>query len=140
MVQLALWSWPFINIYNSFITDSLHQDSNGMIVHLIKFIRALVESRVGDTQEEKLMARVNQRLGSMSTLLGARIATLGFAAPQLNAEERKGMWKFLPAAANGLWHDDIVSFVADYAQWQQLRDSPIHTTSSVLVLKKYTAR
>jgi hypothetical protein len=140
-LQLALWGWPCTNVYRIFITDVLHQDYNGMIKHFITALKQLAVLRFGSQAEaDRKWAAINHKLASMSALLGARIPTQGFDAPQLNAMERKGMWQFLAVAANGTWPDDMVHFVAEYAKLQHLRDSPVHTASSTLQLRQQTAR
>jgi hypothetical protein len=139
--ELALWSWPYTNAYEVFITDTLHQDSNGMIKHFVNALRKQRAHQLGSAAAEvREWDNINGRLSDMRHLPGARIPTLAFNAKQLNAEERRGMWKFLAVAANGTWPDDMVQFVAEYGRWQQLRDSPTHTESSVLHLKEWTIK
>ncbi|KAL0023969.1 hypothetical protein WJX77_004397 [Trebouxia sp. C0004] len=56
------------------------------------------------------------------------------------AEERRGMLKTIFLAINGVLPDAIVVLFAEYARYQQLRDMPIQTDSTLCTLEKLIHR
>jgi hypothetical protein len=116
------------------------QDHNGNTKHMIDGSQKFLVHEHGQAAADKIMGKINQNLVEMRSCHEAFYPSQGLDAPLMHAEERKGIIKFLAVAMYGLVPDSVAELFAEYARWQQLRDYPNHTDTSLEFLAELTTR
>lgn len=112
---VAIWDLnPEIDCYQLFAIDRLHQDFNGMTLHLIQALDQYLVDKVGPAAAGRIRGEINGRLHNLRGYHEAFYPSQGLDAKFVHAEERRGLMKFLPIVLRGLEHipDDIVDVFA----------------------------
>lgn len=100
---VALWDVnPELDCYGLFDIDRLHQDFNGITMHLIECLLLWIDNRHPPSTAESIKGQIQSRLRDLRSYHEAFYPSEGLAAQYTHAEERRGLMKFLPVVLRGL--------------------------------------
>lgn len=105
---------PPTEIFQRFVIDRLHQDFNGMSLHIITSLKPYLTDKEGlsAADADRVLGEVQRRLRGMRNLHEAFYPSEGIYGKMMHAEERRGLMKFLAAAMYGLFPDDVSELIA----------------------------